>query len=156
MTGTGHHLEGFEAPIHGSLGSPILLGGAPRGLAIVNGMGSAASTAYTLGKETGLAPTMSAGLGGVSRAAGNAARARASSALGLGEAASQGRAAAWNALNRSGSGGTSPSGDGDVPAWARAMRGQQTARHHRQVAMHTLQQGDRGGASATPDIKERE
>ena len=36
------HLEGFEAPIHGSLGSPILLGGAPRGLAIVNGTLAAA------------------------------------------------------------------------------------------------------------------
>jgi len=36
------HLEGFEAPIHGSLGQPILLGGAPRGLAIVNGTISAA------------------------------------------------------------------------------------------------------------------
>jgi type IV secretion system protein VirB3 len=36
------HLEGFEAPIHGSLGSPILLGGAPRGIAIVNGTIAAA------------------------------------------------------------------------------------------------------------------
>jgi len=120
-------------------------------------MGSAASTAYTLGKETAPAPTMAAGLGGVARAAGNAARERASSALGLGEAASQGRAAAWNALNRTSGGDTShgPSSDG-APAWARAMRNQQTARHHRQIAIHTLQQGDRGGASATPDIKERE
>ncbi|CAN5255373.1 VirB3 family type IV secretion system protein [soil metagenome] len=39
---TGAHIEGFEAPIHGSLGSPILLGGAPRGLAIVNGTVAAA------------------------------------------------------------------------------------------------------------------
>ena len=39
---TGHHIEGFEAPIHGSLGSAILLGGAPRGLAIVNGTIAAA------------------------------------------------------------------------------------------------------------------
>jgi type IV secretory pathway TrbD component len=39
---TGQHIEGFEAPIHGSLGSPILLGGAPRGLAIVNGTVAAA------------------------------------------------------------------------------------------------------------------
>ena len=31
------HVEGFETPIHASLGSPILLGGAPRALAIVNG-----------------------------------------------------------------------------------------------------------------------
>jgi type IV secretion system protein TrbL len=120
-------------------------------------MGSAASTAYTLGKETAPALTMAAGLGGVARAAGNAARERASSAIGLGEAASQGRAAAWNALNRTGSGDTSQApGNDSAPAWARAMRSQQTARHHRQIAMHTLQQGDRGGASATPDIKERD
>ena len=100
---------------------------------------------------------MAAGLGGVVRAAGNAVRDRASSALGLGEAASQGRAAAWNALNRNGGSQSAPSGDGEaVPAWARAMRGQQTARHHRQIALHTIQQGDRGGASATPDIKERD
>lgn len=42
MSGGGQHLEGFEAPIHGSLGGPILLGGAPRGLAIVNGTLAAA------------------------------------------------------------------------------------------------------------------
>lgn len=35
-------LEGFEVPIHASLGSPILLGGAPRGLAIVTGTIAAA------------------------------------------------------------------------------------------------------------------
>jgi type IV secretion system protein VirB3 len=37
-----HHIEGFEAAIHGSLGQPILLGGAPRGIAIVNGTIAAA------------------------------------------------------------------------------------------------------------------
>ncbi|MFS0771225.1 conjugal transfer protein [Sphingomonas sp. 1P08PE] len=36
------HIAGFEAPIHASLGSPILLGGAPRGIAIVNGTIAAA------------------------------------------------------------------------------------------------------------------
>ena len=36
------HIVGFEVPIHGSLGTPILLGGAPRGLAIVNGTIAAA------------------------------------------------------------------------------------------------------------------
>lgn len=40
--GTGAHIAGFEAPIHGSLGAPILMGGAPRGLAIVNGTLAAA------------------------------------------------------------------------------------------------------------------
>ncbi|MBC2665769.1 P-type conjugative transfer protein TrbL [Novosphingobium flavum] len=141
-----------------AIGGTRALGGAALGAVRAGtAMGSAASTAYNLGKEAAPAPTMAAGLGGVARAAGNAARERVSSALGLGEAASQGRAAAWNALNRTGSGDNSqgPSSDG-APAWARAMRSQQTARHHRQVAMHALQQGDRGGASATPDIKERD
>ena len=36
------HIEGSEAPIHASLRSPILLGGAPRGTAIVNGTIAAA------------------------------------------------------------------------------------------------------------------
>jgi type IV secretory pathway TrbD component len=36
------HIEGFEAPIHRALVEPILLGGAPRTLAIVNGTLAAA------------------------------------------------------------------------------------------------------------------
>jgi type IV secretion system protein VirB3 len=36
------HIEGFEAPIHRALVEPILLGGAPRGAAIVNGTIAAA------------------------------------------------------------------------------------------------------------------
>lgn len=37
MSAHGQHIEGFEVPIHRSLVEPILLGGAPRALAIVNG-----------------------------------------------------------------------------------------------------------------------
>lgn len=40
MTGT--HIEGFEVPIHRALAEPILLGGAPRAIAIVNGTVAAA------------------------------------------------------------------------------------------------------------------
>ena len=36
------HIEGFEAPVHRALVEPILLGGAPRGIAIVNGTIAAA------------------------------------------------------------------------------------------------------------------
>lgn len=36
------HVAGFEVLIHGSLGAPILLGGAPRGVAIVTGTLAAA------------------------------------------------------------------------------------------------------------------
>jgi len=38
----GIHVEGFEVPLHRSLTEPILLGGAPRGIAIVNGTLAAA------------------------------------------------------------------------------------------------------------------
>ena len=41
-TDTGRHLDGFEVPIHHTLGAPLLLGGAPRGLAIINGTLAAA------------------------------------------------------------------------------------------------------------------
>ena len=97
----------------------------------------------------------------MAKAAGSAARTGASNALGLGEAAASGRDAAWNALKGRGSTGSSPSPDaqgtsGNAPGWARDLKSQQSARHHRHVAMQTLKEGDRGGASATPDIKERE
>ncbi len=36
------HVEGFETPIHASLVQPILMGGAPRGIAILNGTLAAA------------------------------------------------------------------------------------------------------------------
>ena len=42
MSAAAHHFEGFEAPIHRALVEPILLGGAPRGVAILNGTIAAA------------------------------------------------------------------------------------------------------------------
>jgi len=36
------HIAGFEAPLHRALTEPILLAGAPRGIAIVNGTLAAA------------------------------------------------------------------------------------------------------------------
>jgi len=36
------HIEGFETPLHRALTEPILLAGAPRGIAIVNGTLAAA------------------------------------------------------------------------------------------------------------------
>jgi type IV secretion system protein TrbL len=121
-------------------------------------MGSAASTAYALGQETTGSSTVGAGIGGIARAASNAARERVSSTLGIDEASAQGSSAAWMAFNRTGSkaASTGASATGGEPEWARAMRTQQTGRHHHQAALHALQQGDRGGASAHPDIKERD
>ena len=42
MHSTGTHIEGFEVPLHRSLAEPILLGGAARAIAIVNGTVAAA------------------------------------------------------------------------------------------------------------------
>ena len=42
MSGSGQHLEGFEAPVHRALVEPVLLGGAPRAIAILNGTVAAA------------------------------------------------------------------------------------------------------------------
>lgn len=42
MSAAAGHPEGFEAPLHRALVEPILLGGAPRGIAIVNGTAAAA------------------------------------------------------------------------------------------------------------------
>jgi type IV secretion system protein TrbL len=142
-----------------AVGGARALGGAALG-AVRSGtaMGSAASTAYGLGQEAGGNSSVGAGLAGVGRAAGNAVRAKASDALGLGEAASNGRQAAWNALHDTKTNPAQAQAGGDneaAPAWARAMRAEQSSRHRRQLALHALQQGDRGGGAATPDIKER-
>jgi type IV secretion system protein TrbL len=144
-----------------AVGGARLAGSAALG-AIRSGtsMGSAGSAAYQMGQETAGKPTVGAGLAGVAQAAGNAARSRASSALGLGEAASGGRQAAWEAINQKNFSSPAPSGpagggETGAPGWARTLRSEQASRHRRQIAIHTLQQGDRGGGSATPDIKER-
>jgi type IV secretion system protein TrbL len=122
-------------------------------------MGSAASTAYGLGQGGSGSSSVGEGLGGVARAAGGALRQKASGVLGLAEARQSGRDFASSAMN----GGSSPASGGaqggggpGVPDWARAMRQEQTARHHRHAAVQVLREGDRGGASATPDIKEKE
>lgn len=139
-------------------GTRALGGAALGGMRAATSMGSAATTAYRLGQETAAAPTVGAGVGGVAQAAGNAMRSRVSSALGLSEAAERGRQGAWDALNQNPPAGGSAAGGGDAgaPPWAQAMRSQQSARHHRQVAMHAVQSGDRGGGSVSPDIKERD
>ena len=152
----------------GAVGVTALAGGAAAGAARMAGgaalgairsgtaMGSAASTAYKLGQETSGSTSFGAGMAGVTRAGGSALKQKAAATLGISEAASSGRDVAWAALNR-GATGASSSGLGDKqPQWARSLKRQQDMRHHRQVAMHTLREGERGGGSAIPDIKEKD
>ncbi|WP_179506226.1 MULTISPECIES: P-type conjugative transfer protein TrbL [unclassified Sphingomonas] len=140
--------------------------GAARGLAAAGlgavragtAMGSAASTAYTLGQQGAGSSSVGAGIGGMASAAAGAARSRLSAALGLGEAAESGRRAAFNAMTGRTTATATETTDSAsaMPGWARAMQAQQRSRHHRQTALHAIQSGDRGGHGATPDIKERE
>ena len=133
-------------------------GGAIGAVRAGTAMGSAASASYQLGQSAAGSSSVGAGIGGMAQAAGNALRQKAGNGLGLSEAAQSGRDAAWSALagGKGSTSGSSQSGDDGAPSWARSLRRQQDGRHHRQVAMHTLREGDRGGASATPDIKEKE
>jgi type IV secretion system protein TrbL len=153
----------------GAAGVTALAGGAAVGAAGAVGgaavgavragtaMGSAASASYQLGQSAAGSSSVGAGLRGMGQAAGNALRQKASSTLGLSEAAKSGRDAAWSALSgASPSQQKSESGEPAPPQWAQSLRRQHDSRHHRQVALQTLKEGDRGGASATPDISEKE
>lgn len=141
------------------------LGGAGMGaIRAGTAMGSSASTSYQLGQETTGSASVAAGLGGIATAAKGAAGRRLRSAAGLGAAAERGRNAAWDAGTTRGPGTAAPpSAAADTalaaaapPVWAQRLQDQQTARHRRQTAMHVIKDGDRGGAGAAPDIKERD
>jgi type IV secretion system protein TrbL len=144
----------------GAVGAARGLAGAGLGaIRAGTSMGSAASTAYKLGQETSGSTSVRAGLGGVATAMRRAAANRMKGASGLGEAAERGQRAAWEAgsTRTGGAAGAAaaPAAEG-TPAWAQKLHASQNARHRRQMALHTIQGGDRGGASATPDIKEKE
>jgi type IV secretion system protein TrbL len=142
----------------GVMGAARMVGGGS--LAAVragSAIGSAASTAYSLGQTSAGSASIGAGVAGMARAAGNAASARVSSAMGISEAREAGRAAASAAVNGTpAAAGTDGDASSGMPGWARTMKAQAATRQHQQAAVHTLQQGDRGGAGATPDIKERD
>jgi type IV secretion system protein TrbL len=168
-------------------GAAMLMGGAAMGGARLLGvagsgglaairagtaMGSAASTAYALGRtasgEAGMA-SVAAGIGGVGRASGGAVIQAGRSVIqrtgtALGESAQAGRQAAWRATGGNpASEGTGPnaasSSDGVAsapPAWARRLRAEQRTRHVRQTTGQAIKEGDRPGAPANPDLDEEE
>jgi type IV secretion system protein TrbL len=140
-------------------GGARALGGA--GLGAVRAgtaMGAAASTSYRLGQETSGSGSVGAGLAGIASAGGAAARNRLAGAGGIAAAAERGqRAALFAGASRSGSGSAAAHEQAaGAPDWARRLRSEQAARHHRQVALQAIHDGDRGGAAANPDIREKE
>ena len=145
----------------GAVGAARGLAGAGLGaIRAGTSMGSAASTAYKLGQETSGSTSVGAGLGGVATAMRGAAANRMSGGLGVSAAADRGQRAAWEAGSTRAGGAApaaAPTGAAEgTPAWAQKLHASQNARHRRQMAIHAIQGGDRGGAGATPDIKERD
>lgn len=132
-------------------------GGALGAVRAGTAMGAAASTAYRLGQETSGEASVSAGVRGMASAGGVAARAKLGQAGGIAAAAERGqRAALFAGSSRSDAGAPDAASQGETPDWARRLRSEQSARHHRHVALQAIKDGDRGAAAANPDIKERE
>ncbi len=121
-------------------------------------MGSAASTAYKLGQETSGSTSVAAGIGGMASAARGAASDRMRNAFGLRAAAARGQQAAWSAGGGAGAASTEAAAvaSGVMPAWAQKLQSTQASRHRRQMAIHAIRDGDKGGVGANPDIKERD
>ncbi len=119
-------------------------------------MGSGASAAYQLGRETSGQTGMAgvrAGMAGVV----SAAAAQISSRSGVGAAADKGRDSVFRGGASSSGGSEGPSASSDAtPAWAQRLRSEQTSRHRRHAVMQAVRHGDRPGGSATPDIKEKD
>ena len=125
-------------------------------------MGALASTTYHLGQEASGSSSVGAGLKGMAQAAGNASNARIYGAFGLKDTAADGRAAGARAFAGNGPSPTNtnnagaPESKGGAPVWAEQLRAAEIARHHRQVVAQALSESHSGGASATPDIDEKE
>jgi type IV secretion system protein TrbL len=140
-------------------GARALGGGSLGAVRAGTSMGAAASASYRLGQETSGSAGIGSGLKGMASAGTAAAKAKLGKAAGLGAAAAQGERAALFAGGTSSRPAASAANDaasGGAPDWARRLRSEQSGRHHRQAAVQAIREGERGGAAANPDIKERE
>ncbi|TPI13069.1 P-type conjugative transfer protein TrbL [Mesorhizobium sp. B4-1-3] len=127
-------------------------------------MGSAASTAWQLGRATspdsGLS-SVTAGMQGLAGAASGAAMRAARSASGaFGRNAHVGREAAWTVTGgapiASMGGSPAAAGSNAAPGWARRLRSEQSARAHRHAAMQAVREGDRPSGSANPSLSDKD
>lgn len=129
-----------------------IAGGALGAARAATSIGAAASASYRLGQETSSSPGIAAGLGGMMRTAATAAGRGLQAAGGFKSALERGERAALR-LNEPP--GAAPA-DENVPGWARQMSARQSLRHHGNVALQAVRDGDRGGSGANPDISEKE
>ncbi|WP_339864914.1 P-type conjugative transfer protein TrbL [Paremcibacter congregatus] len=155
-------------------GARLGVGGGLSAIRAGTAMGSAASSAYQLGRATsgagGMAGTV-AGMSGVARAAGGATTQGVRSLAGkvgssFKDSVAKGRQSAWKTT-----GGTPTSGreaaasaipqSNSVPAnvppqWAKRIRAEQNARASRYAVGQAIKDGDRPGQGANPTINNKD
>lgn len=134
-------------------GARTIGGGGLAAIRAGTAMGSAASTSYSLGKETSGA-TGAAGVAAGLKAVAATAASSARRGLGFREAAEAGRQTAWNGGSQAPGSSAAPAAT--APEWARRLSAEQTNRHRRHATIQAIRDGDRPSAPANPDIKERE
>lgn len=149
------------------LGAKALMGSAASGAAgaVKAGasMAGGARTAFDLGAtasgKSGAAG-FAAGLGSVAQAAGDTVRrAAARPASAVREAYRRGARGAFDATGGSTSTPSDPpaaSPPDKSPGWARGMQASQRFGEARQLALHSLRDGDRGSSGAAPTLKDKE
>jgi len=151
-------------------GARVAAGGGMAAVRAGTSVGSAASTAFQLGRATSGASGMAgaaAGMGGVARAAGGAAAKGARSMAGkagssLKESATKGTHGAWKAT---GGAQTSRMQEAAVssnaparsaPDWAKRIRAEQAARTNRHAVTQAVKDGDRPGQGANPTLDNKD
>ena len=145
----------------GALGAAA--GGAASAVKAGASMAGGARTAFDLGStasgKSGAAG-FAAGLGGVAQAAGDTVRRAASGpASAVRDAYRRGARGAFESTGGSSSSPSeSPSSSPPEksPGWARGMRASQRLGEARQLAMHSLRDGDRGSSGAAPSLKDKD
>ncbi|MFN7056890.1 P-type conjugative transfer protein TrbL [Hyphomonas sp.] len=138
-------------------------GGAASAVKAGASMAGGARTAFDLGAiasgKTGTA-AFAAGLGGVAQAAGDTVRrAAARPSTGVRDAYRRGARGAFDSTGGSASAPpetSSSSPPEKSPGWARGMRTSQRLGEARQLAMHSLRDGDRGSPGAAPSLKNKD
>ncbi|NKB64761.1 MAG: P-type conjugative transfer protein TrbL [Gammaproteobacteria bacterium] len=149
-------------------GAGMVAGGGLAAIRAGTALGSAASTAFQLGRATSGASGMAgaaAGMGGVARATGGAATQGARSAAGraagsLKQSANTGRSKAWTATGGAPiaamSEGAFVSATNFAPDWAKRIRSEQSARASRHAVTQAIKDGDRPGSGANPSINDKD
>jgi type IV secretion system protein TrbL len=149
------------------LGAKAALGAAAGGAASAvkagASMAGGARTAFDLGSaasgKSGAAG-FAAGVAGVAQAAGDTARRAASGpASAVREAYRSGARGAFAATGGAGPAPSDASASASPdkgPGWARGMRASQHRGEARQIALHSLRDGDRGSSGAAPSLKDKD